>query len=105
MSIDDHIKVVAIKKAKQSVCRYKISAIGLNRNGDVICKSTNKSRFSRIRGGLHAEMEVMKKCGLNLKTIIITRINNSGDLLPIDPCPMCKQKADELGIKIVSIKE
>lgn len=92
-----------VKKAGQSMCRYKISAFGLNHKNEVIYKSTNKPRFQKKRGGIHAEMEVMLKAGPSLKTIIICRVNNEGDLLPIDPCIMCEEKANELGIKIISL--
>ena len=100
MTIDE-IKDLAIKKALQSACHYKISAIGLNKDGDVIAKSMNKHRFSQKGGGIHAEMQLMKKPGI--KTIYICRVNNNGKLLPIDPCDMCKEKANELNIKILSI--
>ncbi len=98
---DKEIKQIAIKKAKQSKCGHRVSAIGLNKNGDVIAKSTNKQRFLQKGGQIHAELQIMKKPGI--KTIYICRINPSGDPLPIDPCPTCKQKAEELDIKIISI--
>lgn len=93
-----------VKKAGQSLCRFKISAFGLNHKNKIIYKSTNKPRFKKKRGGIHAEMEVMLKAGPSLKTIIICRVNKGGNLLPIDPCSMCKEKADELGIKIISLR-
>jgi cytidine deaminase len=94
---------IAIKKAKQSVCTYKVSAIGLNKRGEVIYKAFNRSRFMRHGGAVHAEMQVMLKAGPGLKTIIICRVGNGGAILPIDPCSICKAKAEELGVKIVSV--
>lgn len=94
---------IGMKKAKQSGCRYKISAIGVNKKGEIIYKSTNKFRLPKKGSGLHAEMEVMKNCGKNLDTIYIVRVNKSGFMLPIDPCNMCRTKAEELGVKIVSL--
>lgn len=93
----------AISKARQSPCNYAISAIGLNKKGEIICTAFNKPRFMHKRGAIHAEMEVMKKAGPALKTIIIARIGNQGNLLPIHPCSMCSKKAQELGVKIVSV--
>lgn len=101
----NQILEIAIKKAKQSKCRYKISAIGVNKKGEIIYKSTNKFRLPKKGSGLHAEMEVMKNCGKNLDTIYIVRINKSSELLPIDPCIVCKTKSEELGIKIVSLSK
>lgn len=94
-----------VKKAMQSHCNYKVAAFGFNKKGELIYQSVNKHRFTRKGGGIHAEMEVMLKAGPGLKTIIICRTNRSGDLLPIDPCPTCAGKADELGIKIKTVKE
>jgi cytidine deaminase len=96
---------LAVKKANQSVAVYRISAIGLNKKGEVIYTAVNKHRFNRPGGGTHAEMIVMLKAGPGLKSILLCRIGNSGDLLPISPCVACARKAKELNIKIVSVKE
>ena len=90
----------AIKKANKSVCRFKISAIGINRKGEVIYTSHNKPRFVRKAGGVHAEEEVIKKAGPSLYAIYIIRVNKQGGLLPIDPCPKCKELAKKYGVKI-----
>jgi cytidine deaminase len=100
-----HLIRKAIKKASYSQCNHKVSAIGINHRGEVIYSSFNKKRFERKGGGIHAEMDVMKKAGPSLNTIIICRVNMSGNLLPIDPCKTCHKKALELGIKIITIKK
>jgi cytidine deaminase len=100
---DPRIVKLAIKKAMQSSCHYKISAIGFNRKNEIIYKATNVHRFTRKGGGIHAEMRVMRKAGPSLSWILIVRTNNRGDILPIDPCETCAQKASELGIKIITI--
>jgi hypothetical protein len=94
----------AIKKASQSICKYKISAMGFDKKGRLIGTSFNRPRFSRHGGSIHAEMELMAQYGINLKTIIICRTNLSGELLEIDACETCQKKANELGIKIKTIK-
>ena len=93
----------AKKKAQQSECRYRISAVGLNKRGEVIGSTTNIKRFMRKGGGIHAEMNLMAKLGPALKTIIICRVGGQGEIRPIHPCSTCKEKADELGIKILSV--
>jgi tRNA(Arg) A34 adenosine deaminase TadA len=98
-----HLIKAALKKAEQSECRYRISAIGLNKRGEVIAKTVNQHRFDRQGGGLHAEMLLMRKTGSALKTIIICRIGNSGEIRPIEPCSICAEKAAELGIKIITV--
>lgn len=98
-----NLKRLAIKKARQSSCRYKISAIGLNKKGDVIGRACNTPRFYWRGGGAHAEMNLMKQKGAALHTIIICRVNNRGDIMPISPCAVCSEKARELGIKIYTI--
>ena len=95
---------IARKKAGQSICRTKISAIGFNADGSIVAKTMNKPRFSRPGGGLHAEMELMKMAKRKgITSILICRVNRSGGLLPVDPCEMCAQKAEELGIKIYTV--
>ena len=95
---------IFLNKAKKSPCQYKIAAIGISDDGRVLGTYTNKPRFTRHGGGLHAEMMVMKNHKGNLKTILIVRIGKSG-MLPIHPCSVCKRKADELNIKIISLSD
>ena len=99
----ERFKERAISKALQSSCRFKISAIGLNRKGDIIDYSCNHVRYQKDKGGLHAEQLLIRRNGRKLKTIIICRVNNSGDILPIEPCEKCKKIAKRYDIKIVSI--
>lgn len=110
ITVKHHIKEIAIKKAlNQNICKYKISALGFNKKGELIYKAFNKpskKSFNEKKGdGIHAEMTVMLKSGPSLHSILICRVNSSGDLLPISPCKSCQQKADELNIKIYSLKE
>lgn len=102
---DKHLVDKAKSKAIKSNCRYKISALGFSRKGDLIGAVTNGHRFEKQGGGLHAETELIKKYGKKLKTILICRVGNRGDLLPISPCNNCKKVADKLNIKIISVKE
>lgn len=104
MTNTDLIKM-AVKKASKSTCVYRVSAIGLNKKGEVLYTAFNKHRFNRQGGGIHAEMEVMLKAGPGLKRILLCRIGNAGDLLPIHPCSICARKANELNVKIISVKE
>ena len=93
----------AKNKASQSLCRYKVSAIGLNRKGDIVVTAINKPRFYSHHGGQHAEMEIIRK-KKGVTSIIICRVNKSGDLLPIHPCNKCKEMAERLNIKIHSLR-
>ena len=99
-----HIIDLAIKKAKQSDCRYKVSAIGFNKNGDIIGSSSNKHLINRKGCSLHAEVNLIKKHARSLRTIIICRTNNRGDILPIQPCRTCSNLANKYGIIIKTIK-
>ena len=96
---------MARKKAQQSICRYKVSAIGLDKRGNIIGSAFNKPRFDRLGGGLHAEMNLIGRYGSNLKTIIICRVGDKGDLLAIDPCDNCSYIAKKMGIKIISVND
>jgi len=99
----EHLQNLAIKKASQSYCRFKVSAIGFGHNGEYIGSSVNSPRLNKLGGGLHAEMKLFARYGKNLKTVFICRIGNTGLLLPIDPCYACNNKAKELGIKIKTL--
>ena len=94
----------AIKKAGQSICKYRVSAIGLNRKGEVVGAASNTPRFKRFHGGNHAEINLMRRAlGRGLKTIVLCRINDSGKIKPIHPCAACLHRAEESGVQILSI--
>lgn len=95
----------AISKALQSTCVYKISAIGLNRKGDILGSAMNKRNVCRRGMGKHAEIELIKQYGRKIKTIIICRCNNRGEILPIHPCNTCAKIADRMGIKILTVSD
>lgn len=105
MTIKTELKRKAIKKATQSSCRYKISAMGFNAKGELIGTSTNYPRFPKSNGSIHAEMNLMSRYGTKIKKIIICRVGGTGELLPIHPCKMCKAKMDELNIKCYTIND
>lgn len=93
------------KKARKSSCHFKISAIGFDHRGRPIGITCNRPRFTKDGGGHHAEMLLMRQSPPNLRTILICRVNSTGDLLPIHPCKACKRKADLLGIRIKTVEE
>jgi cytidine deaminase len=94
------------QKACQSIAKFRISAFGINRKGECVAKACNQSRFVKKGGGTHAEMKIMLEARRKrIKTIIICRVGRGGAILPIEPCSVCAEKAKELGIKIISVKE
>jgi hypothetical protein len=93
-----------IKKAQSSPCTYKISAIGIDNKGRVIDCCNNHQRFSHEGGGVHSEAKLIARNPRSLRTIIICRVNKTGDLLPIDPCESCKRIATNHNITIKSIQ-
>jgi len=104
MFTDKAIELVK-RKAKKSMCRYRIGAVGISHDGRILKTTFNKPRFYWLGGGIHAEMEVMRSCGKNLKSILICRVNDTGKLLPIKPCKVCQEKANNLNVKIYSVLE
>ena len=101
----DDLRRLAIRKAQKSICTYKVSAVGLNKRGEVIGKTFNSPWLDKRRGSSHAEMALMKRYyKKGLTSIILVRVNNDGELLPIDPCAVCAKKAQDLGIKIKTIR-
>jgi cytidine deaminase len=103
--IAKHIIERAINKAKQSTCRYLISAVGINHGGEVVFSAVNTPRFSRPGGGNHAEMIVLLRAGPGLKSIVLCRVSRNGGLRKIHPCGRCLEKARELGVRIYGVVE
>jgi len=99
------VEKTLIKKAQKSICRYKISAIGFDKNGNILGSTFNRPRFFRKSGGIHAEIALLQKYKKKLKTIIICRVNNKGKLLQIKPCNNCKNIFKKLGIKVYTLNE
>ena len=96
---------LAIKVAVRSSCRYKVSAIALDKRGNVLSTASNRPRFAKLSGGMHAEMAVWRKVNVgDVRVVLIARVNKAGDLLPIDPCATCKRVLTRLGIKIKTVR-
>jgi len=102
--MNEEMRLKAIKKAEQSISSYKISAIGLSRNGNVIASAMNRPRFGRYGGGVHAEMEVLRKGAGKISTIILCRVGLSGKVRPIHPCESCQKVLDKYGIKVITVE-
>lgn len=108
MSIDDFYIGILKQKAQQSPSKYRISAIALDKKGDVLGTASNTySKYgiemSNKFMGVHAERKLMERYKGNIKTIIIMRIGRSGKVLPVDPCRVCLSIANKMGIKIISV--
>ena len=98
-----HVKKRLIKKARQSICVFKVSAVAFSRSGDVIGFAHNMPHFTERKGGHHAEMRLMKQYGKKIHNIVIARTNAAGDMKPIHPCKMCAAHAEKLGINIKTL--
>ena len=64
------IKNIAKKKAEQSTCKYRVSAVGFDHKGNMLGTSFNRPRFCRYGGSVHAEANLIGRYGKNLKTIL-----------------------------------
>ena len=102
------------KKACQSDCTYRISAIAFDAKGDVLGTAVNthsawdvikKDGVGREGTARHAERLLMGRYAENIKTILICRVGHSGKLRPIDLCPVCAKAARKLGIRISTVAE
>lgn len=106
MCKDELIIERARKKAGQSICKFNVAAIGINRAGIPVMSRANRPRFNGYGGGYHAERLVMEQAkAKGIVRIIVCRIGKAGNLLPIQPCKVCQKIADKLGIELVSIPE
>ncbi len=108
MCIDRHYIVALKEKAKQSLSKYRISAIALDKKGEVLGTASNSYSKYGIENsdkymGMHAERKLMERYKSAIKTIIIMRIGRAGAILPVDPCRVCASIARKMGIKIISV--
>ena len=95
---------LAKKKAGQSSCKYKVSAIALNSKGEIIATAVNKhGQHNTHYRGKHAEIECMSKCKSTPTSMIICRVNPKGELMAIEPCDTCRKMLEKKGIKISTI--
>jgi len=101
------IKRRALKKASKSPCKFKIAALGFNSKNELVAVKTNSFGYKTGKGkSLHAEERLFKVAAQKgIVKIIIIRVGNSGNILPIDPCEKCSKIAEKLNITIESIKE
>lgn len=100
-----HIVRRARKKASQSICKFKVAALGFNRDGVCVMARTNRPMFNRKGGGIHAEarlLAVAQKKGI--VEILICRVSPGGTFLLIHPCSTCQAIADKLGVKIHTVE-
>jgi tRNA(Arg) A34 adenosine deaminase TadA len=92
----------ALIKAAASSCRYKIAAIGFNRKNEIVGITYNSPRLRRLGGSTHAEINLLKRCGRKLRSIMVVRVGQSSNLLPIETCQNCKDALK--GIRILKTK-
>ncbi len=71
--MNPRILEIAIQKAKQSHCNYKVAAVGIDNKGQVVATARNHMRFDKYAGGKHAEMIVLHKGGPRIRSIFICR--------------------------------
>jgi len=83
----------------------KVVALGFNSKNVCLITSTNKPRYSKKGGGLHAEEVIFREAKrLGIVRILICRVNESEEFLPIDPCPRCSKIANKMNIVIDTIQ-
>ena len=95
------LEKAARKKAFRTPCKFRVSAICLDKRGRVLGIASNLPRLSKKGGGIHAEMAALQKWGVSIDKIMLLRFGGGGDLLPIDPCENCKRILAKLKISVI----
>jgi cytidine deaminase len=96
---------IAIKKALQSTCRFRVSCLAFNDKGDLIGSFFNQHRICSKGQSIHAEIAAIWKLGRKIKTLVLCRVNKKGKLLPIHPCSSCAKMTERFGIDIKTIEK
>lgn len=97
-----HLLPRLLRKAADVPCRYAVVAVGIDYRGRVISISSNRQRFMRRGGGIHAEQAIIHSSPRSLRRIVIARVRR-GKLLPIEPCEKCKRMAGKFGVSIEAV--
>ena len=96
------------RKAASNSSQYHLAAAGFDEKGELLSIETNSFRRDNIGtkkfSGYHCELRLAHRHGQKLHSIVLLRIGNAGDILPIDPCPKCKAVLDKLGVRIMPIR-
>jgi cytidine deaminase len=91
--------------AHKSPCRYRIAAMAISHKGEIIAMATNKQRFMTTGGGIHAEINVLRKCKAEgIAKLFLVRIGAGGAVRPIKPCQRCQKLLNKLNITVVSME-
>ena len=103
-----HVISLAIKEAEKSKERHKIGAI-IFKGNKIISKAYNEIRAcsylhpkrKRFEFSLHAEQRAIINARTSLKraSILVVRINKSGEFLLAKPCKYCLAYIEDVGIK------
>lgn len=111
--IDPSTMSILKEKASHSPCTYKVSGIAFDKKGNILGHATNSHSMNwnvldkydegRAGTGVHVERKLIARYGSLISTILICRTGRSGEIRPIDPCPVCQKVAKKYGIKIVSV--
>lgn len=93
------------KAIKHNACDFRVVAVGFTRKGNLAGIMLNAPSLKPNTFNTHAECRLMLRYGKKLGKIVVGRFGNSGDSLPIDPCPQCAALAASYGITISSLQE
>ncbi len=109
---EDYVDKV-IDAAKLSESKFRHAAICLNHNGHIVATATNsrkthpqQAEYAKRVGkpqkvSLHAELAALIRAREDVETLIVCRINKSGDLRNSKPCPVCSLALEEAGVEEV----
>lgn len=96
-----HVSVLTsrmIKAAMRVEIRYRVVAAGVDNRNRIIGIATNRPRLQSR--SYHAEEILMSRSPRSLVRILLARVNNRGELMPIDPCEVCSRLAKKRNVTI-----
>lgn len=91
---------MAMGVATLSKCRQRHGALVI-KHGKVLGSSPNKhrndARIDYLNASVHAEVAALRKAGYPKRaTVVVARINRSGEARLSKPCANCQQLLDDL---------
>lgn len=95
---------IAVAAALRAEGDFRHGAV-LMRGGRVLSRASNKhSGDNRTRLSTHAEENALRhvrRCDAVGATMIVVRVNRTGDTRMSRPCPRCARLSSKLGVRVV----
>jgi len=87
---------------------YRVVCAAFNHHNELLGITVNGYRRENLTPGkytgYHCEMKALHRWGNSVAKIVLMRLGNTGDVLPIDCCPKCEAVLRKCGIRVEKVR-